>query len=54
LSVVAEGIEEPGQLAAVRELGFDIGQGFYFCKPDAADSIGRLLCQARPFGGLFD
>jgi diguanylate cyclase (GGDEF)-like protein/PAS domain S-box-containing protein len=33
LTVIAEGIEEVGQVAALRRLGCRIGQGFYFSKP---------------------
>jgi diguanylate cyclase (GGDEF)-like protein len=33
LTVIAEGIEEVGQVAALRRLGCRIGQGFYFAKP---------------------
>ncbi len=35
---IAEGIETPGQLRVLRELGCDIGQGYYFGRPtEAAD-----------------
>ena len=33
LQVVAEGIEEPEQYAALRALGCDYGQGFYMARP---------------------
>ena len=33
LEVVAEGIEFPEQSATLKELGCDIGQGFYFARP---------------------
>lgn len=36
---VAEGIETPGQLNAVRELGCDIGQGYYLGRPSAANEL---------------
>ncbi len=39
LSVVAEGIETPLQLAKLRELGCDSGQGFLFGRPRPADLI---------------
>ena len=31
--MVAEGIERRGEFAAMRELGVDYGQGFYFGQP---------------------
>jgi EAL domain-containing protein (putative c-di-GMP-specific phosphodiesterase class I) len=40
---VAEGIEEFGQLAALREMGCDFAQGFYFSRPIPAAEAGRLL-----------
>jgi EAL domain-containing protein (putative c-di-GMP-specific phosphodiesterase class I) len=43
MSTVAEGIEEYGQLAALREMGCDFAQGFYFSRPIPADEAGRLL-----------
>ncbi len=49
MTLVAEGIETPGQLAIVRELGFDIGQGFYFARPAPADDLTALLAADRPF-----
>lgn len=33
VKLVAEGIERPEQLVALRELGVEYGQGFLFCKP---------------------
>ncbi len=33
LDVVAEGIEQPEQIASLRELGCELGQGFLFAKP---------------------
>ena len=33
VGVVAEGIEEPGQLAALRDMGCRLGQGFLFSRP---------------------
>jgi EAL domain-containing protein (putative c-di-GMP-specific phosphodiesterase class I) len=39
LKVVAEGIETRAQLDMLREMGCDLGQGYYFSKPmdDDAD-----------------
>jgi len=37
-TTIAEGIEKPGQLRVLRELGCDIGQGYFLGRPtDAAD-----------------
>ena len=43
LSTVAEGIETPAQLAAVRALGCDRGQGYLFSRPlPEADALAHL------------
>ncbi len=39
LEVVAEGIEFPEQSETLRDLGCEIGQGFYFAKPMSADAL---------------
>ncbi len=41
--VTAEGIEREDQLAALRELGCDRGQGFLFARPRPAAEAGRAL-----------
>jgi len=43
LKVVAEGIETAEQLAMLRGLGCDFGQGFYFARAMPAEAIGRML-----------
>ncbi len=43
LRIVAEGIEEPGQLERLRSLGCEFGQGFLFARPLSADHLARLL-----------
>jgi EAL domain-containing protein (putative c-di-GMP-specific phosphodiesterase class I) len=43
MSTVAEGIEEYGQLAALREMGCAYAQGYYFSRPVPAADAGRLL-----------
>ncbi|MGZ4201194.1 MAG: EAL domain-containing protein [Thermoleophilaceae bacterium] len=43
LNVVAEGIETQLQLAKVRELGCDLGQGFLFAKPLPVQEADRFL-----------
>lgn len=46
VDVVAEGIETPAQLAELRGLDCDRGQGFWFARPLPADEIERLLAAA--------
>jgi EAL domain-containing protein (putative c-di-GMP-specific phosphodiesterase class I) len=46
MTTVAEGIEEYGQLAALREMGCDFAQGFYFSRPVPALEAGRLLMES--------
>ena len=43
MKVVAEGVEEAGQLALLRELNCDHGQGYFFAKPLASEDAGRML-----------
>ena len=43
LTVTAEGIETPEQLAHVRALGCDRGQGYYVARPAPPELIGVLL-----------
>jgi diguanylate cyclase (GGDEF)-like protein/PAS domain S-box-containing protein len=43
LDVVAEGIEEPEQIASLRQLGCDLGQGFLFAKPMNHEALAEYL-----------
>jgi diguanylate cyclase (GGDEF)-like protein len=43
MATVAEGIEEFGQLAALREMGCHFAQGYYFSRPVPASEAGRLF-----------
>jgi EAL domain-containing protein (putative c-di-GMP-specific phosphodiesterase class I) len=43
LSVTAEGVETPQQLAELEALGCDVGQGFYFAKPQPGDVVTALV-----------
>jgi diguanylate cyclase (GGDEF)-like protein len=45
LEVVAEGIELPEQSVTLRDLGCDIGQGFYFARPMAPDRLLGFLSE---------
>ena len=43
LEVMAEGIETVEQLARLRELGCELGQGFLFAKPLSPEGVEELL-----------
>jgi EAL domain-containing protein (putative c-di-GMP-specific phosphodiesterase class I) len=43
LRMVAEGIEEPEQAAALQAMGCESGQGFLFARPRPAEEIAALL-----------
>ncbi|BFU43426.1 putative bifunctional diguanylate cyclase/phosphodiesterase [Krasilnikovia sp. MM14-A1004] len=45
MSTVAEGVEEYGQLAALRQMGCNEAQGFYFSHPVPAEAAHRLLLE---------
>jgi diguanylate cyclase (GGDEF)-like protein len=45
LTIVAEGIEKPGQLDRLRLLGCELGQGYLFARPADPASVGRTLAQ---------
>ena len=48
LESVAEGIETAEQLAVVRELGCDLGQGYLFARPLPAGELRELLRRDEP------
>ena len=45
LTVVAEGVEQPEHVAALRELGCDIAQGYHFGSPMAAEALDEILAR---------
>jgi EAL domain-containing protein (putative c-di-GMP-specific phosphodiesterase class I) len=47
LRVIAEGIEQPRQLAALREMGCGYGQGFLMGRPMAASGVEALITDAE-------
>ncbi len=42
-SVIAEGVENPVQRAAITELGCDMAQGYHFARPMPADALAAHL-----------
>jgi EAL domain-containing protein (putative c-di-GMP-specific phosphodiesterase class I) len=47
LRIVAEGIEEVGQLDQLRELGCELGQGFLFARPMSGDDVAARFAAPR-------
>jgi diguanylate cyclase (GGDEF)-like protein len=43
LQMIAEGIERPEQLADLREMGCDLGQGYLFARPMGTDELADRL-----------
>jgi diguanylate cyclase (GGDEF)-like protein/PAS domain S-box-containing protein len=43
IQVTAEGVEDAEQLARLRELGCELGQGYYFAPPLPAEAVDALL-----------
>ena len=52
LTVVAEGVETPAQLSALRELDCDLAQGYYFARPGPVEAIDDLLRASRTGASL--
>jgi EAL domain-containing protein (putative c-di-GMP-specific phosphodiesterase class I) len=50
LGVVAEGIEDRETARALRDMRCDLGQGFYFARPEPAEEAGRHVAR----GGWID
>ena len=52
LTIIAEGIEEPGQLDRLRTLGCEFGQGYLFARPADAETIERFLTSRQTTDAL--
>lgn len=48
MTVVAEGVETDQQYRQITDLGCDHCQGFYFARPEGADTIDHLMDQVDP------
>jgi diguanylate cyclase (GGDEF)-like protein len=48
LDTVAEGVESAEQVAALRDLGYTVGQGFHLGEPMTAADVSRLLARQQP------
>lgn len=49
LEIIPEGIEQPAELAQLRALGCNLGQGFLMSRPVAPEAIENLLAVPIPF-----
>jgi EAL domain-containing protein (putative c-di-GMP-specific phosphodiesterase class I) len=45
---MAEGVQDSAQSLALRRIGCDVGQGYYFGRPMAGEEISRLLRDDAP------
>lgn len=54
LRTVAEGIEGADQLAELRRIGCDAGQGYYFSPPVPAREVTALLARSRQLDGSLE
>jgi EAL domain-containing protein (putative c-di-GMP-specific phosphodiesterase class I) len=43
LTIIAEGIEEPGQYERLRAMGCDLGQGYLFARPADVPTVEAML-----------
>ena len=46
MAVIAEGVETPSQLAMIKEMGCDYGQGYFFAKPLKQEDADMLVRQS--------
>ena len=48
MTVLAEGVEKPEQLALLRKMGCDMAQGYHFSRPVSAEGMAEML-RRQPF-----
>jgi diguanylate cyclase (GGDEF)-like protein/PAS domain S-box-containing protein len=48
MTVLAEGVEKPEQLALLRKMGCDMAQGYHFSRPTSAEGMADML-RDQPF-----
>lgn len=51
MRTIAEGVETEAQAEWLRELGCDIGQGYFFARPMSGDALGRYLDGSLAYAG---
>jgi diguanylate cyclase (GGDEF)-like protein len=52
LAVIAEGVEDEGQLARLRAMGCQLGQGYYFARPAALEDLAPSASEAAAAAAL--
>ena len=50
LRTIAEGVEKPEQISFLKEIGCNMLQGFYFCKPISLDALLERYAEGRQIG----
>ncbi len=45
LAVIVEGVETKEQLTKLKEMGCEMGQGYYFAEPLPSEALERLLVE---------
>jgi EAL domain-containing protein (putative c-di-GMP-specific phosphodiesterase class I) len=48
MKAIAEGVESAEQLARLREMGCEMGQGHYFTRPLSSEAASSLLATHSP------
>jgi predicted signal transduction protein with EAL and GGDEF domain len=50
MTIVAEGVEETGQLRMLRDLGLESAQGYLFSRPAGESDVAAMLETPWPWG----